>query len=58
MRAELCELQGFFKAGDGASAREGKRLELGVAFLLLLCRLFLVFLEASFKEEEIILGRS
>ena len=57
MRAELCELQGFFKAGDGASAREGKRLELGVAFLLL-CRLFLVFLEASFKEEEIILGRS
>lgn len=57
MLAELCELQGLFNAGDGASVREGNRLELGVVFVVVVPT-FLVSPEAAFKGEEIILGRS
>jgi hypothetical protein len=46
--AELCELQGLFDAGDGASAREGNRLELGVVFFVVVLT-FLVSPEAAFK---------
>lgn len=57
MLAELCELQGLFNAGDGASVREGNRLELGVVFFVVVPT-FLVSPEAAFKGEEIILERS